>query len=726
MFTSGDIEDFSDMGEFDSDASSSMDGSFGFASQWIGLDVAPDTGISSQIFFIKPLFFDDLKSSVLGFLSNDYEEASGPSKTLMMISLETRSGAMGFDEANIGLEVISKNIEREVLDLDADASTISMKVTGNGIISYEMNEATMEANIIIMPGIFFVICLILLVMFKRISYVILPLASLGISIIWLFGTMALLDITFNMMMVAIVPLLMGLGVDYSVHLFHNYKSELNEGKTPGSAIIASIEDVGMAIFLATLTTVIAFLSFLTAGIPPLRDFGVLCAFGIIYTLLTALTFQTAVRYLLDRKKIKGLISKKKNTLSLDSSMRRISDFILRQRKIIYVLTVLITVFMASGAAQVDTTFDMNDFLPEGNQALAIFVDIEEYFPSASESQEYILIEGNVASVATLQGIAATIENLRDDEFVTKNPLGDPKEQSIYSIIQTVLRDNSSLTARFNVDSNRIPATDNDVFALYDYLYDHDEYRMDVRSVLHRDKGVYNATIIRVYTIGSFSDGDDGNSNQQSEVLYQDLTADMTSYGDADAIVTGMSSSIYSIMGSMTDSQLWSTFISVLLAALILMIVFRNPLLGLISVIPVAISIVWIVGSIYFLGYSFNIMTVMVTSLNIGIGIAFGIHVIQRFRLTADRSGDVKRAVSKTVTHTGGALFIAALTTAAGFGMLILAPLPPEQQFGIISAMTIIYSYITSIFVLPPILLRWGDWRKRRKGFIISPYRSKEM
>ena len=133
--------------------------------------------------------------------------------------------------------------------------------------------------------------------------------------------------------------------------------------------------------------------------------------------------------------------------------------------------------------------------------------------------------------------------------------------------------------------------------------------------------------------------------------------------------------------------------------------------------PVGVSIIWIVGSIYFMGYSFNIMTVMVTSLNIGIGIAFGIHVIQRFRLTADRTGDVRKAVSKTVTHKGGALFIAALTTAAGFGMLILAPLPPEQQFGLITAMTIIYSYITSIFVLPPVLMNWGEWRKKRKGFI---------
>jgi len=720
MFSSGNIEDFFNMGENDSNVSSPSFSSFGFGPEWLDLDQAPDSGSSSNIFFIKPLFFDDLKSSALMFLSKDFEEDTGPSKTLMMIQLNINSEGGGFDDMSGGLGEISREIEQKLYDLDDEESYVSMKISGSGIISNDMNEATMEANMIIMPGIFVVICLILLVMFKRLSYVVLPLASLGISIIWLFGTMVLLGIGFNMMMVAIVPLLMGLGVDYSVHLFHNYKAELKKGKKPGPAIITSIQEVGMAIFLATLTTVIAFLSFLTAGIPPLRDFGVLCALGIIYTLITALTFQTAVRYLLDRKKTKSLIPKNNNKISLDIYMEKISKLVLKQGKIIFVLTIFITIIMANGVVQVETTFDMNDFLPEGNEAMKLMIDIGKFFPSASESQEYILIEGNIATVETLKGISATYENLKDDEFVTMTPSGNPKEKSILSIIQNAIKDNSSLSVIYNIDSYGIPEDDDDVIGIYDYLFDHDEYMMDVRSVLHREGNNYDAALIRIYTSGSYSDENSDNSNKQSEILYKNLNDDMTSYGDADGIVTGSSSSMYTIMGSMTESQLLSTFISVLLAALILMIVFRNPILGLISIIPVGVSVIWIVGSIYFIGYSLNIMTVMVTSLNIGIGIAFGIHVIQRFRLTADRTGDVKKAISKTVAHTGGALFIAALTTAAGFGMLILAPLPPEQQFGLITSMTIIYSYITSIFVLPPVLLKWGIWRKKRKGFIISP------
>ena len=177
--------------------------------------------------------------------------------------------------------------------------------------------------------------------------------------------------------------------------------------------------------------------------------------------------------------------------------------------------------------------------------------------------------------------------------------------------------------------------------------------------------------------------------------------------------------MFTILNSMTESQIISTSISIILAALVLIIVFRNPLLGLIAIIPVALCIIWIIGTIYFIGYSFNIMTIMVTSLTIGIGIDYAIHATQRFRLIADRTGNVEKAVSATIGHTGSALLIAALSTTAGFSMLILAPIPPEQQFGLITSITIIYSFIASIFVLPPILMIWGKWRKKRLGYIIS-------
>lgn len=701
--------DMLDSGQFERESLSLKD----LSDSWNILDQAPDIGKSESTALVKPLYVDDLKKSTLAFLSEDRDSSSGASLTLMMLQFNSSIEYMD-------LGPISKEIEETLIQLDSKEKFVSMKATGNGIVSNDMNELTTEANMIIMPIAFLVICLVLLIMFKRLSYVFLPLLSLSISIIWLFGSMVLLGISFNMMMVAIVPLLMGLGVDYSVHLFHNYRSELKKGNKPGKAIRNSIRDIGLAMFLATLTTVIAFLSFLTATVPPLRDFGVLCALGIIFTMVNALTFQAAVRYILDRKKKNGkLVSKNNNKISLENNMEKFSKVVLKYRKLIILITVISTLFLAYGAVQVETTFDMNDFLPEGSESMDLMMNIDKYFPSTSEEQEYILIEGKVASVDALKGMAKTYENLKDDKYITFTIDNEPKQASILSVIQTAVRDNNTLKSEFNLDSEGIPKTDNDVNRLYDYLYYSSDYFMQTRSLIHKDKNSYDAAVIRIYSDISYTDNGGVDTTTQSGILYDQLNEDMADYGNADSIVTGMASSMYTIMNSMTESQILSTFVSIILATLVLMIVFKNPLLGLIAVLPVGLCIIWIVGTIFILGYSFNIMTIMVTSLTIGIGIDYAIHATQRFRLVADKTGNVKKAVSETIGHTGGALFIAALTTAAGFGLLILAPMPPEQQFGIITSMTIIYSYIGSIIVLPPILMKWGEWRKKNKGFVIS-------
>jgi len=400
-------------------------------------------------------------------------------------------------------------------------------------------------------------------------------------------------------------------------------------------------------------------------------------------------------------------------------MDRVSKFVLKKTMIIIIASIFVTTLMVLGAIQVETTFDMNDFLPEGNESMKLWMDIEEIFPYSSETQEFILIEGNVATIETLIGIDQTYNNLKDDTYVTKNPSGDPKEASILSLIRKAIKENTSIRKEFNINPNGIPHTNLDVVRIYDYLYTHDVYQIEARSVLHFNGEIYDSTIIRIYTSIVYSEENIVNTNEQMKILYSELNQDMVNYGYTESIVTGYSSSLFTVLQSMTDSQIISTFISIILAALVLIIVFKNPILGLIAILPVTICMIWIVGTIFYLGYSFNIMTIMVTSLTIGIGIDYAIHSTQRFRLTADISGNIEKAINETIRHTGSALFIAAITTAAGFGILILAPMPPEQQFGIITSMTIIYSYITSIIVLPPILKKWALWRKKNKGYIIS-------
>ena len=704
---------------------------------WIVTDIAPDDESSTLDFYLLPYLFEDLQLNAAAFLSQDFETQGTAQATLVIVQLDV------IEEAYEDMTRINDELVVNLQEWDARNNAISLKITGELVVSSEINELTTEANEILGPSMFFIIVIILLFAFRRFSYVIFPLLGLLIAMVWLLGAMTLFGFTFSIIAVALIPLLFGLGVDYAVHLYHNYQAELEKGKTPAQAIQRSVYDVGTAIFLAWLTTVIAFMSFLSSNIQPIRDFGILLATGITFMFLVALTFLPTIRYLADRKKQhkskKSRLPASLQAFSLRKVMGRLSLFVLSHQKTITVLMILITVFFGIGALQLERGFDMDQFVPADNPAMELFDTIAEYFPFASEYQEYILIEGDIATVAALDGIRQTIENMEDDTFIGRNKDNSIKADSIYHIIVEAVNNNNTLIKAFNLDETTyIPDFDDDVRRLYDYLLEGDTFSFpsfeegedeqatdeamamnEAEMVLYRNQSLYEATIIRYYLDTTFQT-DGGNLQADLETLSNEMNNDLVEYGSATAIVTGLSNIQLQNTSQLTSSQIVSTAISILLAALVLIITFRRPILGIITMVPVCISIVWILGTMYYLGYILDILTVMVTSITIGIGIDYAIHATQRFRIVAARTGDINKAVCETIGHTGGALLIGALTTSIAFAILVLAPIPPQQRFGLILSITIIYSFITSVLFLPILLAHWAKWRKKHKGYIVSP------
>jgi len=129
----------------------------------------------------------------------------------------------------------------------------------------------------------------------------------------------------------------------------------------------------------------------------------------------------------------------------------------------------------------------------------------------------------------------------------------------------------------------------------------------------------------------------------------------------------------------------------------------------VTLLPVVFSVSWILGTMYLLEIPFNVMTGMITSLTVGLGVAYSIHMSERYSLELKRTGSVWEAMSRTVTGTGGALLGSAATTVGGFGVLAFAILPPLQQFGIITGLTIIYAFLASVLVLPSLLVVWTKY-----------------
>jgi len=152
-------------------------------------------------------------------------------------------------------------------------------------------------------------------------------------------------------------------------------------------------------------------------------------------------------------------------------------------------------------------------------------------------------------------------------------------------------------------------------------------------------------------------------------------------------------------------------ITIIVASIILTMVFyvkdRSFVLGIITLVPVILVIAWVFGSMYLMGMPLNVLTIMISSMTVGIGVDYAIHITHRFVEDMKEYDSIEKATNSTVVNTGKALFGAAGTTIGGFGMLYFAPIPPMNMFGTLSAVSIFFSLVSCSFVLPAFLTVWA-------------------
>ena len=208
----------------------------------------------------------------------------------------------------------------------------------------------------------------------------------------------------------------------------------------------------------------------------------------------------------------------------------------------------------------------------------------------------------------------------------------------------------------------------------------------------------------------------GGDPNLTTVLQQDLE-DLWA-GDDDAI-TATSARIISITvtDSITERQTEAISTTVAAALTVLALFFyltvRQPALAIVAVGPIVLVLICVLGTMALLGIPYSLITSIITALSIGIGVDYTIHVIHRYREEFSRLRNPEEAAVRTLATTGSALLGSAMTTALGLGVLAASPLAASQQFGITAAITIAYSLIVSIVLVPPAMTVWGAYQNMR-------------
>ena len=174
--------------------------------------------------------------------------------------------------------------------------------------------------------------------------------------------------------------------------------------------------------------------------------------------------------------------------------------------------------------------------------------------------------------------------------------------------------------------------------------------------------------------------------------------------DAEVHISGDSASLEAVLDGLTESQLQSTLVSLAVCFTVLLALTRRIGPALLIVLPVGVAATWVVGSMAILNLNWNVMTVMVTALTIGLGIDYSIHVWRRFESMRIQEGDDWSGLKEMYASTGVALLLSAGTTICGFSILLLSQMPVIQDFGIVTAITVFFSLILALILLPVFLI----------------------
>ncbi len=156
-------------------------------------------------------------------------------------------------------------------------------------------SATETDSVITLVGAIIAVFCVLLIDFRNLKLVILSFIPLFLAMGSLFGLMALIDLKLNFMNMIAIPLLIGMGIDISVHINHRY---LQEGK---GGMKTTIGETGTAIAITTLTTIIGFASFITSIVQGLRGLGIILTLAMALAFLFSTLFHPALLIMVSEK-----------------------------------------------------------------------------------------------------------------------------------------------------------------------------------------------------------------------------------------------------------------------------------------------------------------------------------------------------------------------------------------------------------------------------------------
>ena len=662
------------------------------------------------------------------FLSKDFSDNGKASSMITLVFLDQSLSADQRKDTVAEIEDVCDSIVSDPSDaLPTSPSTESpftIKHTGEDLALMQIDREINESKYILSVAALLFIGTVLYFSFRRISRVLLPMITLALALVWTFGATSFMGIEHSPLDLAVIPLVVGLGVDFSIHLLKRYDEEINlanvhDEDSRDRAFAVSSREVSRALVIAAATTIIAFLANIFSKVDPVFNFGITCSIGIAFSLFLSLFFLFPITAVLDHymaakygKRYEFFLERGARTpYFIGRTMKNITRSVTRYPVLVLIVVILITTVGLISGVRVDREFSMDDFVSEDLEARQIERKVQADFTASSMSRGYFLYEGkgNLGPGA-IRDMADKMLYIEEAPHMVRID-GEPRTNSIFTLMGLAMEMNGSLYDRFKFDQFNRPldnCTEGDVLELIDYLQTNDTICSIVRNttfsqelsrvyISHGDGKGY-AAIITIYV--------NSRTWEESRELVSQLKkgqADTTD-DNVETELTGLTVIVVETVEDMQSSQINGTITSLFLALIILFLLYHSIRYSLIAIFPVILSTIWVLGFMFLLSIPLNILTITVTSLTIGIGVDYSVHIIQRFR-EESKDHEPNEAMKRTLRSTGSSIFMSAISTVSGFLILLSSPLPVSRIFGLITALAVTFAFILSCALVPVVLLK---------------------
>jgi uncharacterized protein len=561
--------------------------------------------------------------------------------------------------------------------INSEAPDRKIWITGSPELSLATTN-TLLSDLMHIPAIvILVMAIILALCFRQISGVLVPLSTVGISVIWTMAITAGLGYSLNIVTTLVPTLLMIISLSYSIHVTAEFQELARHGNRDSNRAAAALLSVFVPVVFTGLTTAIGFLSLTLSPLEAIKEFGILSVIGILLSMLVTLTWTPAVlALLLTARKNPVDCSTRQQESRFECISARLGQFDARHRIAIFVASGVLFVVAAAGMTHIRVGIEyITNFSPD-SPARAAYEKANNLLGGANLF--YVIIDTGSMDAVKEPVNLRTIRELQNWLLAQQEIGGAISIVNYLELLNGAFNDNDP--ARRQIPATRKEASELLFFGANDEIEQLVDSRYQLANIIVRtsavDSGQLSALVRRI------------------EQHLRQLP------GHLQATVTGNPVLINDVLARIIRGQMQSVFAALLIVYGVLVGMFLSFRIGLLALLPNILPVVVYFGTLGYLGISLNPSNSLIAPMVLGIAIDDTVHFFARFNELMKHQADSRQATIESLRIVGRPVTYTSIALCLGFLVLTGSELKMQEQVGLMACFTLAFAWLADVTLTP--------------------------